>query len=143
MWFLKQQHVHQLFYMKILSEKRLWGMSITQNQGVQEKAQQTEIKPFLKWMAQAEAKMTFNMRAQGLLLSALFGNPDLDACLVDKSVTLEIGRNSVFSHLYSPATDGGRGINQAHISNFILFFDFLQLSGFKRAVYKTGSLKMH
>lgn len=28
-----------------------------------------------------------------LLLSALFGNPDQDACLVDKSVTLEIGRN--------------------------------------------------
>lgn len=28
-----------------------------------------------------------------LPLSALFGNPDQDACLVDKSVTLEIGRN--------------------------------------------------
>lgn len=26
-------------------------------------------------------------------MSALFGNPDQDACLVDKSVTLEIGRN--------------------------------------------------
>lgn len=26
-------------------------------------------------------------------MSALLGNPDQDACLVDKSVTLEIGRN--------------------------------------------------
>lgn len=33
------------------------------------------------------------MCALRLLLSALFGNPDQDACLVDKSVTLEIGRN--------------------------------------------------
>lgn len=33
------------------------------------------------------------MCALRLPLSALFGNPDQDACLVDKSVTLEIGRN--------------------------------------------------
>lgn len=83
--------------------------------------------------------MTFNMHAQGLLLSALFGNPDQDACLVDKSVTLEIGRNSwpwppVFS-----ARDGGRGIKQAHISNFSQIA-FLQHSRFRRAKYKTVSL---
>lgn len=41
--------------------------------------------------------MTLNMHAQGLLSSALFGNPDQDACLADKSVTLEIGRNSLCS----------------------------------------------
>lgn len=65
--------------------------------------------------------MTFNMHAQGLLLSALFGNPDQDACLVDKSVTLEIGRNSCARPPVFSARDGGRGIKQAHISNSALF----------------------
>lgn len=55
------------------------------------------------------------MHAQGLLLSALFGNPDQDACLVDKSVTLEIGRNSWPRPPVFSARDGGRGIKQAHI----------------------------
>lgn len=64
--------------------------------------------------------MIFNMHAQGLLLSALFGNPDQDACLVDKSVTLEIGRNSYAWPPVFSARDGGRGFKQAHISNFFI-----------------------
>lgn len=54
--------------------------------------------------------MTFDIHTQELLLSALFGNPDQDACLVDKSVTLEIDRNScVLTPVFS-ARGGGRGI---------------------------------
>lgn len=59
--------------------------------------------------------MTFNMHTQGLLLSALFGNQDKDACLVNKSVTLETDRNSCALAPVFSARDGGRGIKQAHI----------------------------
>lgn len=65
--------------------------------------------------------MTFNMHTQDLLLSALFGNLDKDACLVDKSVTLEIDRNYCALTPVFSARDGRRGIKPAHISNFILF----------------------
>lgn len=65
--------------------------------------------------------MTFNMQTQGLLLSALFGNPDQDAYLTDKSETLEIGRNSCAWPPVFSARDGGRGFKQAHILYFVLF----------------------
>ena len=72
--------------------------------------------------------MTFNMHTQGLLLSALFGKPDKDACLEDKSVTLEINRNSCALTVVFSARDRGRGIKQAHISKLhyiVLSYNFL------------------
>lgn len=58
-------------------------------------------------------------------MSALFGNPDQDACLVDKSVTLEIGRNSCAWPPVFSARDGGRDFKQAHIQTLfhLAFFN--------------------
>lgn len=70
-----------------------WEGPLPQIQRAQEKGETVLDQALLIWMAQAVEEVIFNLCALRLLLSALFGNPDQDACLVDKSVTLEIGRN--------------------------------------------------